>query len=263
MVFRAQRVGKDLPVALKVLWPELTRRDEETQRFIRAVKTMLPIHHPNIVELYDAGRTEGYCWMAMEYVRGASLTRVIERIGTNGMLDWTDALVVAVHIGRGLQAAFEHQIIHRNITPHNILIRSGDNVAKLGDLMLAKALEGQLAEQVTGQGELVGDLIYMSPERTQSNAEVDQRSDIFSLGATLYTLLAGRPPFESRSFPDLIMKIRRGQPQSPRQFQPGLPELFERAVLKMLSKQPADRYQTPQNLLTDLERIADREGIAV
>jgi serine/threonine protein kinase len=260
MVFYAERPAKNLAVALKVLWPELAQREEDSQRFIRAVKTMLPIHHPNIVTLHDAGRTDGYCWMAMEYVKGASLTAVIRRISTDGMLDWTDALHVAMHIGRALEAAFQHQIIHRNITPHNILIRSSDNLAKLGDLILAKALEGRLAAQVTGQGELTGDINYMSPERTRGNEPVDHRSDMYSLGATLYTLLTGHPPFESRSFADLISKIRKTPALAPRHFQPATPELFERVVMKLLAKQPADRYATPQDLLADLQRIAVANG---
>ncbi|MBI3468803.1 MAG: protein kinase, partial [Planctomycetes bacterium] len=263
LVFYAERPAKNLAVALKVLWPDLAQRTEESQRFIRAVKTMLPIHHPNIVTLYDAGKTDGYLWMAMEYVKGASLTQVIRRIGSNGMLDWTDTLRVAIHIGRALEAAFGHQIIHRNITPHNILVRSSDNLAKLGDLMLAKALEGRLAVQVTGQGELTGDLAYMSPERTRGNEDVDHRSDIYSLGATLYTLLTGHPPFESRSFAELISRIRKGPALAPRQFQPATPELFERIVLKMLAKDPADRYGTPNELLGDLGRIAESHRISV
>ena len=246
-----------------MLYLEFSRKEEETQRFIRAVKTMLPIHHPNIVELYDAGRTDGYCWMAMEYVAGASLTRVIKEIGTNGMLDWREVIIVGIQIARGLQAAFDLQIIHRNITPQNILIRSADNVAKLGDLMLAKAFAGRLAKQVTGHGELVGDMAYMSPERTQSGADFDQRSDIYSLGATLYTLICGRPPFDGRSLPELVGKIRKSAPLRPRLFQDTIPELFERVVQNMLAKRPEGRYEKPATLLVDLEPVATSEAIEI
>jgi serine/threonine protein kinase len=261
MIFYAEHPAKKLRVALKVLYPELARKEEETQRFIRSVKTMMPIHHPNIVQLYDAGRTDGHCWMAMEYVAGASLTRVIKEIGVNGMLDWRDALIVGNHIARGLQAAFEHHIVHRNIQPANILIRSSDNLAKLADLTLAKAFEGRLAEQITGSGELVGDMHYMSPERTHSRATIDQRSDIYSLGATLYALICGRTPVDGRTLPDLVGNIRKNPPMSPQHFQPTIPELFERVILKMLAKRPEDRHQTPDSLLADLERIATAEGI--
>jgi serine/threonine protein kinase len=263
MIFYAEHAGKKLAVALKVLYPEFSRKEDETQRFVRSVKTMLPIHHPNIVQLYDAGRTDGYCWMAMEYVPGASLTRVIKEIGHNGMLDWRDALVVGVHMARALTAAFEHHIVHRNIQPANILIRSSDQVAKLADLTLAKAFEGRLAEQITGSGEIVGDMVYMSPERTRSGTAVDQRSDIYGLGATLYSLICGRTPFDGRTLPDLVGKIRNTPPMSLREFQSTVPELFERIVMKSLAKRPEDRYQTPDSLLGDLDRIASLEGIQV
>ena len=261
MIFYAEHQAKKLPVALKVLYPEFARKEDETQRFIRAVKTMMPIHHPNIVQLHDAGRTDGYCWMAMEYVKGASLTRVIREIGVNGMLDWRDALIVGIHVTRGLQAAYEHQIIHRNIQPANILIRTSDNVAKLADLTLAKAFEGRQAEQITGEGQVVGDMVYMSPERTMAGSQIDQRSDIYSLGATLYTLICGRLPFDGHTLPDLVGKIRKNPPMSPRTFQATVPELFERIILKMLAKRPEDRHQTPDSLLVDLQRIASSEEI--
>jgi serine/threonine protein kinase len=261
MIFLAEHPAKKQRVALKVLYPELSRKEQETQRFIRSVKTMLPIHHPNIVQLHDAGRTDGYCWMAMEYVAGASLTRVIKEIGVNGMLDWRDALIVGIHIARALEAAFQHHIVHRNIQPANILIRSSDNVAKLADLTLAKAIEGRLAEQITRAGELVGDMVYMSPERTHAGATIDHRSDIYSLGATLYSLICGRTPFDGRTLPDLVGKIRKNPPASPKQFQSTIPDLFERVIMKTLAKRPEDRPQTPESLLSDLERIAAAEGI--
>lgn len=255
MVFYAEHPIKKLQVALKVLDPDLGKDDDESQRFIRAVKLMMPIHHPNLVQLYDAGRTDGHCWMAMEFVAGASLTRVIQKFGRSGMLDWNDALNAATHITRALQAAYAHQIVHRNIQPSNILVRSADNVSKLAGLTLAKAIEGRQAAQITGRDEIVGDMVYMSPERTHAGAAVDHRSDIYGLGATLYTLVSGRPPFEGRSLADLIVKIRKTPPLSPREFQSELPELFERVIVKMLAKRPEDRYQTPDSLLDDLDRV--------
>jgi serine/threonine protein kinase len=263
MVFRAAEAKRDRTVALKVLWPETSQIDDEVRRFVRAMKTMLPIRHPNIVQLYAAGKTGPYCWLAMEYVEGESLASVIPRIGTAGMLDWRYAFRVAVHIARALEAACEHDIVHRNITPANILIRASDKVAKLGDLMLAKALAGSLARQITRAGELVGDLLYLPPERTRSQAEVDCRSDIYSLGATLYALLTGRPPFEGHSAPELIKKIREDDAEPPKKYQLSIPDLFEGVVLQMLAKRPDDRHETPRQLLKDLDRVARYQGIQV
>ncbi len=263
MVFKAKDTKEDeVVVALKVLWPEFSRNDEEMQRFIRAMKTMLPIRHPNLVTLYGAGKTGDHCWIAMEFVEGESLKQVIQRIGTAGMLDWRNALRVGVHVGRALHFAEQHQIIHRNIKPDNILVRSSDKVTKLGDLMLAKALEGTMAEQITRPGELIGDVAYMSPERTRGGtAMIDSRSDLYSLGATLYALLTGRPPFDAGSLPETIMKIRQEEPVKPKKYQLSIPEQFEGVVLKMLAKRPDDRFENAGDLVEELERVAKFQGM--
>src|SRR5262249_43495286 len=250
-------------VALKVLQQEFSKNDEEVQRFVRAMKTMMPLKHPNLVALQGAGKTGNYCWVAMEYIDGESLTQVIQRIGVAGMLDWRYTLRVGVHIGRALDFASQHQILHRNIAPPNILVRSADKVAKLGDLMLAKALGGTMAQQITRPGELLGDVNYMSPERTRGTADIDGRSDIYSLGATLYALLTGRPPFADVSLVETITKIRKADPEKPKKSQMAIPDLFEGAVMKMLAKRPDERYQTASELLKDLERVAKFQGVTV
>jgi serine/threonine protein kinase len=262
-VFMARDTNDNKTVALKVLSSEYSSNEEEMQRFVRAMKTVLPLRHPNLVTLYNAGKTKPYCWVAMEYVEGESCTQVIHRIGTAGMLDWRNALRVAIHVARALEFAEQHGIIHRNITPTNILVRSSDKVAKLGDLLLAKALEGQLAEQITRPGELVGEVSYMSPERTRSSAELDSRSDIYSLGATVYALLTGRPPCEGGSLLETITKIRQVEPAKPKKFQLAIPDLFEGTVMRMLAKRPEDRFQKATDLLRDLERVAKFQGISV
>ena len=139
-----------------------------------------------------------------------------------------------------------HKIIHRNVTPANILQRSADKVCLLGDLMLAKGLEGTLAQQVTQPGQLVGDLPYMSPERTQTEGSVDCRSDLYGLGATLYALLAGRPPVEGSSLAELVSNVRKTKPASPTTFQLSINEKFSDLVMHLLEKRPEDRYQTPR-----------------
>ncbi|MBL8850693.1 MAG: protein kinase, partial [Planctomycetaceae bacterium] len=193
-VFLASNTADGSRVALKVLWPELAKDDEHVQRFIRAMKTMYPLRHANIVQIQAAGHTGPYAWIAMEYVDGESLTQVIRRIGVAGMLEWQYAFRVAVHVARALEVAAEQHIMHRNIMPSNILVTK-DKIAKLGDLMLAKSLEGVGSQQITRPGQLIGDIAYMSPERTRGMDSVDERSDIYSLGATLYALLTGHPPF--------------------------------------------------------------------
>jgi eukaryotic-like serine/threonine-protein kinase len=258
---RDTRDGKD--VAVKVLHADFTKDDEEVQRFIRAMTTAVELKHPNLIALYAAGKQGESCWFAMEYVDGEPLTKLIEKFGTLKMLDWKFALTVGVHIAQALEVAHEKHVIHRNISPENILIRKKDNVAKLGDMMLAKALEGIKAKQITKPGELVGDIAYMSPERTKSDVEVDTRSDIYGLGATLYALLTGKPPFAGKTLVETIAQIRQSDPVPPKKFQLSIPDKFQDVVMMMLAKRPELRYQTPAQAARALEQVAKYQGMSV
>lgn len=263
-VFKARDSRDGQIIALKVMHPEFANNDEDMQRFIRAMKTMLPVNHPNIVRILAAGRTGPWCYVAMEHVDGESLTKVIQRIGVANMLDWKHAFRVAGHIAHALEYAHSQSIIHRNVTPQNILLRTSDKVAKLGDLMLAKALEGVMAKDVTRPGELVGDVAYMAPERTTGSAgAVDGRSDLYGLGATLYALLTGRPPFSGNSLPEVVLKIRSAEPEKPKKYQLSIPDLFQGTVLKLLAKRPGDRHQNAAELLDDLKRVGRFAGVSV
>jgi serine/threonine protein kinase len=263
IVFHATDTKDNRSVALKVLLPEFSRDEEEMQRFIRSMKTALPLRHPHLIAVYGAGKTGKYCWVAMEYVAGENLTEVIERLGVAGMLDWKNAFRVAVQIGRALAYAHAQQIIHRNVTPKNILVDATNKAAKLGDLMLAKALEGALAQQITRPGELVGEVAYMAPERTRGMTGVDGRSDLYGLGATVYALLTGRPPFEGSSLVEKITRIRQTEPVKPTKYQMGIPHRFEEVVLKTLAKRPEERYQTAQELVKELERVGKMQNVSV
>ena len=258
---RDTRDGKD--VAVKVLHADFASDEEDLQRFIRAMTTVVGLHHPNLITLYGAGKQGTTCWFAMEYVDGEPLTKLIEKFGTLKMLDWRFALTVGAHIAQALEAAHEKHIIHRNISPENILVRSKDNVAKLGDMMLAKAMEGIKAKQITKPGELVGNIAYMAPERTRSDVEIDTRADIYALGATLYALLTGKPPFEGKTLVETIAQIRQADPVPPKKFQLSIPDQFQDAVMVMLAKRPELRYQTPAEAARALERIAKFQGMTV
>jgi serine/threonine-protein kinase len=263
VVYQAADTRDRQAVALKVLLPEFTCRDADLQRVQRALKAVQPLRHPNLVSVLDHGKTHLFCWIAMELVEGESLRQVIQRIGTANILDWRHALRVAVHVGRALDFAHQQGIIHRNVTPPNILIRKTDNLAKLGDLMLAKALEGEQGEQITRRGELVGDLAYMAPERTYGNAPVDGRSDIYGLGATVYAMLTGKPPCQGATQFETIVQIRQATPCSPRTIQLSVPEPFERTVMRMLAKDPQQRQQSAAELLGELDAIAKAHGLHI
>jgi serine/threonine protein kinase len=261
MVFRATDTADGQAVALKVMLPAYSRNEDEVQRFVRAMKTMLPLRHPHLVAVLAAGRTGDYCWSAMELVEGETLTAVIARIGVANMLDWRYAFRLAAQVGKALEYAHGHSIIHRDISPANILVRTADKAALLGDLMLAKALEGAQARQLTRPGELLGDVNYMPPERTRGGGDkVDARGDLFALGATCYALLTGKPPFAGESVVQTISNIRTATPAPPSSFQMGIPSAFEGVILKLLAKAPEGRYQSAAEMLKELERVGRLNG---
>jgi serine/threonine protein kinase len=261
LVFLAQDTESGEDVALKVLRPEFTQRPPDVQRFLRAASTVLPLRHPNLIPLREVGQAGPCCWLAMDWVEGESLADVIDRIGVAGMLDWRYAARVAVHVARALQFAHSHQIIHRNLTPRNVLVRFSDKVALLGDLTLAKALEGTLATDITRPGEVVGDVRYTSPERLLGSTAVDARSDVYSLGALVYALLTGRPPLAGPTLLETLALIRTAEPVRPKKFQLSIADLFEGVVLRMLAKRPEDRYRSADDLLADLERALRYQGV--
>jgi serine/threonine-protein kinase len=179
------------------------------------------------------------------------------------MLDWRHAFRVGVHVARALEYVHGQSILHRNVTPTNILLEATSKTVKLGDLMLAKALEGILAKQITRPGEIVGDVVYMSPERTRGPEDVDHRSDLYGLGATIYALLTGRPPFTGATLVEKVTRIRQMQPEKPTKFQMSIPGQFEAVVLRLLAKRPEERYQSATDLLKELTRVGKFNGVTV
>ena len=255
MVFKAFDAEKNRVAAVKVLTPQFTADDEQRMRFVRAMKTMLPVKDDRIIRLYNAGKNGPYCWAAMEFIEGENLAQLIERTGIEGMLDWKKVWLAAVDIARALHAGYEHKIIHRNVTPTNIIRRKSDEACLLGDFMLAKALEGTLAQQVTQPGQIIGDIPYLAPERTQADAEVDTRSDLYGLGATCYALLTGRPPISGSTLTEMVNNVRNEQPEPPKRYQLAVNDLFQDVVMSLLAKDPADRFATPSKLIKELLRI--------
>ncbi len=261
VVFKGIDTQKNEPVAVKVLEPDLDHQDEQKERFVRAMKTMINIRHPHIVQLYGAGKQGPYCWAAMQYVEGDSLAKVIDLIGVGNALPWREVFRVAVQIGRALEEASKKKLIHRNVTPRNIMRRSRDACHLLGDLMLAKALEGTQAREVTKPGQIVGELAYLPPERTKSSLDIDERSDLYGLGATLYALISGRPPASGQSAMSIIRSIREETPPRPSVYQKDIDVEFEALLLQLLEKAPNHRVQSAWMLLNNLESIAKKNRL--
>jgi serine/threonine protein kinase len=252
IVFQAHDFKNDRPVAMKVLGPEFSRNEDDVQRFVRAMKTMLPLRHPNLVALLGAGRTGPYCWVAMELVEGQSLTQLLTRHGPSAPIAWKPAVGIALALARALDFAHAKNIVHRNVTPDNVLVGKTADQTKLGDLMLAKAQDGSEAQQITRPGEVLGDLKYMAPERTEGG-DIDGRADLYSLGTLLYAMLTGRAPFEGNNVVELVTKIRQSPPTPPRQFQSTVPPGVEAIVLRLLAKSPEDRPASAGKLIGELE----------
>jgi serine/threonine protein kinase len=262
-VFHARDTKTDQPVVMKILAPRLVSDEARRERFIRTMKTVLPLRHPNLVTVLGAGRAASQCWIAMEYVEGESLTQVVQRAGAGGKLDWRPALRVGVHLARALEYAHGRQILHRNVAPMNVLLAKHGRLTKLGDLVFAKAVEGDLAVDLTEAGELLSDVNYLAPERTLPSATIDERSDLFSLGSTLYAVLTGRPPFAAATMIDTIKKLRAGAVERPKTLQPLLPDSMEHVVLRLMARRPEDRYASATELLRELEGLAEAAGVAV
>jgi serine/threonine protein kinase len=261
VVYKAWDTENERVVALKVLTPNADSPDEQKDRFVRAMKTTLNLKHPHIVQLYAAGKTGPYLWCAMEYVQGDSLATLIEWIGVGNSLQWKEVFVVATQIGRALHEAEKQKIIHRNVTPRNILRRARDSCHLLGDLMLAKALEGTQAREITKPGQIVGELPYLPPERTYANATVDERSDLYGLGATLYGLVTGKAPGVGKSSIEIIQNIRTKEPMKPSLFQKDIHPEFEAVILQLIAKSPDDRFSSSHSLLIELRRIAEHNKL--
>jgi serine/threonine protein kinase len=256
---RDNRDGKE--VAVKVIHPELTREEESLKRFMRVMKAAVGLHHPNLVALSGAGKQGEHCWFAMEYVSGEPLHKLIERLGT-GKISWRYTLTMGAQIARALEALHGKLLVHCNVAPESILIRKQDKVAKLGDLMLARVRDGAEGRTASRAGELAGNVAYMAPERTRSDADVDIRADIYSLGATLYTMLTGRPPFQGKTLVETITQIRQNDPVPPKKFQDSIPDELQDAVGTMLAKRPEMRFQTPTEAAQALEQVVKAQEVS-
>ena len=261
VVFKAHDVENDAPVAMKILKPQLTSTDVQRERFIRAMQTMKQVRHQNIVRLKRAGKKGPYCWTALEWVEGVSVKELIDAIGISGMLDWKEVWRIAVHIGQALQKAHEIDIVHRNVSPSNILRRAESQDFLLTDLVLARALENTDHVQLTRPGDLLGELGYMAPERVFDSTCVEARSDQYGLGATLYALLTGQPPHQSLDVAQLMESIRAGSVKSPLEFQMGLDERFCDVVMRMIKPSIHDRFENPTELLKALQNVGSLAGL--
>lgn len=237
-------------VAVKVLRNDLEGGEEFTERFNIEAQSAAGLTHPNIVSIYDVGEDNGRHYIVMEYIEGVTLKEYIKE---HGRLSNFEAASIASQICGALEAAHTKNIVHRDIKPHNIMITS-DNLVKVTDFGIARASSGSTLQ---AGDSILGSVHYISPEQARGGY-VDCKSDIYSLGIVLYEMLTGSVPFESDSPIAVAMKHLEEKPKNPCELNPDVPEELQEIVLKAMSKETRNRYQTVGAMKSDLEAIMPR-----
>jgi len=228
------------PVAVKVLAEHLAGDDSVRERFVREARLAARLSHPNVVQVYDAGESEGQPFIVMEYVRGETLAEC-------GQLPADEAVPLILQACAGLQHAHAAGLVHRDIKPGNLLLRD-DGVLKIADFGIARTAE---ATRLTQLGTVLGTAAYLAPEQA-AGEDVSTAADIYSLGAVLYELLTGRPPYQFESLAELALKQREGMIVPVRDLEPAVPEPVEAAVMRSLARAPRFRPASAAELAHEL-----------
>lgn len=247
VVLEARDTVLDRHVAIKLLPRSVAARPDDLQRFLREARAAAKLHHPNVVAVHEADQVNGQYYIVLELVRGGSMQDVLRA----GPLPWAEATRVLADACRGLEVAHRAGLVHRDIKPAN-LMQSEDGTVKLADFGLARAAEAGLS--ITGSGSVLGTPQFMSPEQCRSEL-ADERSDVYSLGATYFALLTGRVPYPGEA-PLLVMNAHLWNPvPDPRAFDSAIPTACTAIVQRAMAKQPEDRFANAQALLADLEAV--------
>jgi serine/threonine-protein kinase len=249
-VYRGVQVSLNRPVAVKLLPESLAKNKSFVERFHREARAAAALNHPNIIQVFDAGEQDGTHYFAMELVDGETVAAKVER---GGPMPEAEAVAVAMSVAAALHHAWSKaKLIHRDIKPENLIVAT-DGMVKVCDLGLAKSA-GQ-DSHLTVSGTMMGTPHFIAPEQARGEPDVDTRADIYSLGASLYFLLTGKPPFQAdSSMAVMYMHVNDPLPD-PRKLNPSLSDGVVRILKKMTAKEPADRYQDMLELYNDLERV--------
>ena len=255
-VYLAKDLKLNRMVALKILSAERMNNPRAIARFHREAKVGAQLQHENLVRVYDynEGESDNVRYLVMEYIEGKNVGQLI---GELGAIPWPTAARLGRQIALGLEHARLKELIHRDVNPCNILV-TRDGTAKLTDLGLAIDLNDH--ENVTRDGATVGTFDYVSPEQARHSRSVDTRADIYSLGCSLYHMVAGRVPFPVASLPEKLYAHQLHDPDPLETIAPGTPEGLSDVIRKMMRKQPEDRYQTPLEVAQALEPFAVETG---
>lgn len=245
-VYKARCHKLNRYVAIKVLRREYCDNESFVRKFTVEAQSTAGLIHPNIVNIYDAGNEEGIHYIVMELAEGMTLKRYIRRYGRLSARETVD---FAIQIASGLQAAHEHHIIHRDIKPQNILV-SDSGTIKVTDFGIARAATGD----DTISSSAMGSVRYLSPEQARGGY-ADERSDIYSLGITIYEMATGKVPFDGENTVAIALMHLRDEITPPRCYFPDIPSSLEKIILKCTMKQPEQRYQSAAELILDLQKV--------
>lgn len=250
-VYKAKCHKLNRLVAIKVLKNEYSQDAAFVKKFRVEAQSAAGLSHPNIVNVYDVGEENGIYFIVMELVQGITLKKYIEM---KGKLEVREALNISIQIASGLSAAHQNRIIHRDIKPQNIIM-SRDGKVKVTDFGIAK-----VADSTTVTTTAAGSVHYISPEQARGGYS-DAKSDIYSLGITMYEMLTGRVPFDGETNVAVALLHIQGEMMPPRQLEPSIPRSFERIIMKCTQKKPDRRYGSAKELIADLRRVlAEPDG---
>jgi len=259
-VYLAEHTTLQIPVAVKV--PRFGVHDDDDNnehyatRFMREARIAARLEHPNIVRVYDAGEQEGHYFMVMAYVQGPTVKAKLEELGP---MQWQEALRIGIDVSDALRYAAEQGVIHRDIKPDNIMINPKGQ-PQIMDLGLAK-WSVSVSSDLTQTQDVLGTPYYMSPEQIVNPHKVDLRCDIYSLGATLYHMICGEPPYLGTSVYDVMNRHLRDPVASPKLKVPELPQCVCDMLVRMMAKEPAKRYQSYTDLIRDFNRALNGEQV--
>ena len=247
-VYLARDLLLDRPVAVKVLFDQFSKDQQFVERFRREAQRAANLNHPNIVSVFDWGEERGTYFIVMEYVEGRSLA---EMIRTEGSIHPDKVAEISSEVAAALSFAHRNGIVHRDVKPGNVLVSPNGHV-KVADFGIARAL-ANVQSELTQAGTVMGTATYISPEQAQG-MEIDPRSDLYSLGVMIYEMLSGRPPFTGETPVAVAYQHVQDSPVSPRAMGVSVAESLEAVTMKLLAKNPVNRYPTAEDLRNDLRR---------